>query len=333
MGAMGAKNMTSNAVVVCTWGEDRGGLAPGAEEVLTLGSKLSKALGVDLAWLTLGAAPAATAEAAGRFGVESLLSIEDAKLTGTPPDATVEALAQFCAQSSPQVLLLNQSAETRTIAPRLAGRLGSAVVMNAVDLACEGGTLSVVAAAYGGDTRVVYELAGAGNHVVSVTANAVSPDCPEAGTSPRSESVSVDLASVEERIKIVEAAKSEGPRLEDAEVIVSGGRGLGSVENYKLIRELAAAMGGMAGASRPLVDEGWVDSSHQVGLTGKITKPTLYVAVGISGASQHMAGCGAANAIVAINKDEDAAIFQHARFGLKGDALEIVPELIRAAKS
>jgi electron transfer flavoprotein alpha subunit len=89
----------------------------------------------------------------------------------------------------------------------------------------------------------------------------------------------------------------------------------------------------MPGASRPLVDEGWVDSSHQVGLTGKITKPTLYVAIGISGASQHMAGCGAANAIAAINKDSEAAIFQHARFGVVGDALELLPELIRAAKA
>jgi electron transfer flavoprotein alpha subunit len=324
--------MTSNAVVVCTWGEDRGGLAPGAEEVLTLGARLSKAIGADLAWLTLGPCPSATAETAGRFGVTSLLQIEDAKLEGIPADAAVEALAQFCGQSSPRVVLFNQSAETRTIAPRLAGRLGSAVVMNAVDLANEGDTLSVTAAAYGGDTRVVYELAGSGSHVVSVTANAVTPDSPDAGTSPASESVSVDLGSVDERIKVIQAARSDGPRLEDADIIVSGGRGLGSVDNYKLVRELAEALGGMAGASRPLVDEGWVDSSHQVGLTGRITKPTLYVAVGISGASQHMAGCGAAKAIVAINKDEDAAIFQHARFGIKGDALEFVPELIRAAK-
>ena len=325
--------MTSNAVVVCTWGEDRGGLAPGAEEVLTLGAKLSAAVGSDLLWLTLGARPDASADVASRFGVVKLLQIEDAKLVGIPADAAVEALSQYCSQSSPLVLLFNQSAETRTIAPRLAGRLASAVVMNAVDLASDGNTLSVTAAAYGGDTRVVYELCEGGAHVVSVTANAVSPECPEAGSSPERESVSVDLASVEERIKVVSAASSEGPRLEDAEIIVSGGRGLGSVDNYKLIRELADALGGLAGASRPLVDEGWVDSSHQVGLTGKITKPTLYVAVGISGASQHMAGCGAAKAIVAINRDEDAAIFQHARFGIKGDALELLPELIRAARS
>ncbi|MCH7599147.1 MAG: electron transfer flavoprotein subunit alpha/FixB family protein [Myxococcales bacterium] len=179
---------------------------------------------------------------------------------------------------------------------------------------------------------MLYEWAGEGTLVVSVSANAVTAESPGAGTSPAREGVAVDLTSVEERIKVVEAAKSEGPRLEDAEIIVSGGRGLGAVENYKLIRELAEAMGGMAGASRPLIDEGWVDSSHQVGLTGKITKPTLYVAIGISGASQHMAGCGAANAIVAINKDAEAAIFKHARFGIVGDALELLPELIRAAK-
>jgi electron transfer flavoprotein alpha subunit len=143
--------------------------------------------------------------------------------------------------------------------------------------------------------------------------------------------VAVDLASSDERVRVVQAARSEGPRLEDSEIIVSGGRGLGSRENYKLIEQLAEALGGMAGASRPLVDEGWVDSSHQVGLTGRITRPALYLAAGISGASQHMAGCSAAKTLVAINKDPDAAIFQHARYGIVGDCLQILPELIRAA--
>ena len=125
----------------------------------------------------------------------------------------------------------------------------------------------------------------------------------------------------------------DGPRLDDAEIIVSGGRGLGNPDNYKLVEELAEVLGGIAGASRPIVDDGWVDSSHQVGLTGRITRPNLYVAIGISGASQHMAGCSAAKTIVAVNRDPEAAIFQHARFGIVGDALEIVPELIRAASA
>lgn len=325
--------MSNNAVVVCTWGEERTGLPAGAEEVLTLASQLSQSLGVDLNWLTLGARAGGLAETAAAYGVANVQQIDDAKLEGVPADASVEALAQYCGAASPQVILFNQSAATRTIAPRLAGRLGSAVVVNATEVKSEGGGLEVTAAAYGGDTRAVYVLAGEGTQVVSVSANGITATPPASGSSPASESISVDLGSVQERIRVVEAAKSDGPRLEDAEIIVSGGRGLGAVENYKLIRELAEAMGGMAGASRPLVDEGWVDSSHQVGLTGKITKPTLYVAIGISGASQHMAGCGAANAIAAINKDSEAAIFQHARFGIVGDALELLPELIRAAKS
>ena len=325
--------MSNNAVVVCTWGEERSGLPAGAEEVLTLASQLSQSLGADLDWLTLGAQASGVAETAAAYGVANVHQIGDAKLEGVPADATVEALAQYCAANSPQVILFSQSAATRTIAPRLAGRLASAVVMNATEVKSEGGVLEVTAAAYGGDTRAVYVLPGEGTQVVSVLANSITAAPPAAGSSPGTESISVDLGSVQERIRIVEAAKSEGPRLEDAEIIVAGGRGLGAVENYKLIRELAEAMGGMAGASRPLVDEGWVDSSHQVGLTGKITKPTLYVAIGISGASQHMAGCGAANAIAAINKDSEAAIFQHARFGIVGDALELLPELIRAAKS
>ena len=324
--------MSSNAIVICTWGEDRTGLPAGAEEVLTLGSNLSRSLDVEMNWLTLGESAPGIADIAAQYGVATLQQIDDPKLTGIPSDAAVEALAQYCEQVSPRVVMFNQAAATRTIAPRLAGRIAGTVIMNATELTDDAGTLQVTASAYGGDTRVLYEWAGEGTLVVSVSANAVTAESPDAGTSPAREGVAVDLTSVEERIKVVEAAKSEGPRLEDAEIIVSGGRGLGAVENYKLIRELAEAMGGMAGASRPLIDEGWVDSSHQVGLTGKITKPTLYVAIGISGASQHMAGCGAANAIVAINKDAEAAIFKHARFGIVGDALELLPELIRAAK-
>ena len=107
---------------------------------------------------------------------------------------------------------------------------------------------------------------------------------------------------------------------------------MASPDNYKLVEQLAEALGGLPGASRPLVDEGWVDSSRQVGLTGKITRPGLYIAAGISGASQHMAGCAAAKSIAAINTDPDAAIFRYARYGVIGDCLEILPELIRAAK-
>ena len=136
-----------------------------------------------------------------------------------------------------------------------------------------------------------------GKIVGKYTTRARARDNRQQGKVVKADDYHTDVVVTElEGVTIVEPAKAEGPRLEDADVIVAGGRGLGDVENYKLIRELAEAMGGMAGASRPLVDEGWVDSSHQVGLTGKITKPTLYVAIGISGASQHMAGCGSANA-------------------------------------
>jgi len=323
----------SNAIVVCTWGEDKGGLPVGAEEVLSVGRSLSQRIGVDLDWLTLGAQASGVAGAAARYGVANLQCIEDPKLVDVPTDIAVEALAQYCAQKSPRLVLFNQMAATRAIVPRLAARLDSAVIMGVTDLAVEEDELYVTASAYGGDTRVVYRLAGGGTPVAAVWATAITAECPEADASPATETLEVELGATDERVKVVEPAKAEGPKLEDADVIVSGGRGLGAVENYKLIRELAEAMGGMAGASRPLVDEGWVDSNHQVGLTGKITKPNLYVAIGISGASQHMAGCGAAKAIAAINKDREAAIFQHARFGVVGDALELLPELIRAAKS
>jgi len=207
------------------------------------------------------------------------------------------------------------------------------VLTNAVAVELAGGALRVTASAYGGDLRSVYELDGPGPHLLTVMPSALRAEPAAAASAPAVASVPVRLDGVAERIRIVERAKSQGPRLEDARVIVAGGRGLGAPEHYGLVEQLAEALGGMAAASRPLVDEGWVDASRQVGLTGRITRPALYVACGISGASQHMAGCAAAKTLVAINRDPDAAIFRHARYGLVGDCLELLPELIRAVRA
>ena len=180
---------------------------------------------------------------------------------------------------------------------------------------------------------MVYELSGASAYVVALNTTALLPSRPRADrrapSAAASRSTCPETRGADPRDR---AARAEGPRLEEADIIVSGGRGLGSPENYKLIEQLAEALGGLAGASRPIVDEGWVDSSRQVGLTGQDHPPALYLAAGISGASQHMAGCSAAKTIVAINRDPDASIFRYCRYGLVGDCLEILPELIRAAK-
>jgi len=316
-------------VVLCTWGN---AIEGGTEEALTLANKFSSSTGSDLNWLVIGEAAETAGEIATKYGVSKLDRISDSALENFGPDAMVEALAQYCQQYKPNTILFNQTISARLIAPRLAGRLGLPVVMNGFALAANGDSLNVTASAFGGDTHCVYELTGEAN-VVSVVTTSIVAEAAASPSSPETRDINVELESVEERFAVTEQPGTEGPRLEDADIIVSGGRGLGSAENYGLIRELAAQLGGLPGASRVIVDEGWVDSSHQVGLTGKITRPGLYIAAGISGASQHMAGCSAAKTIVAINKDQDASIYRYARYGIVGDALEILPELIKAAKA
>jgi electron transfer flavoprotein alpha subunit len=324
----------SNSVVVCTWEQGRAGVPAGAEETLSLARPLAAAAGLELNWLVVGPAPERALEIAGNYGVVNLDRIEDAKLAGFQPDICVEALAQYSKQHAPKLMLIPQTFDARLVAPRLAAGAGAGVVMNALKVEVEGGAVKVTASAYGGDTRVVYEVTAAASCVVGVLADMLLAEAPAAGAAaPVVRQVPVTLAAVEERLRVVKKAHFEGPRLEEAQVIVAGGMGLGKKDNYHLIEELAAALGGMAAASRPAVENGFADSSRQVGLTGKITRPALYIAAGISGASQHMVGCAAAKTIVAVNKEPDAAIFRYARYGIVGDCLEILPELIRAAKT
>jgi electron transfer flavoprotein alpha subunit len=317
------------SVVLCTWGNN---LEGGSQEALTLARKTAAAANLPLHWVVIGGVASDAAAIAASYGVAGLDVINDAKLAEFGPDALVEALAQYVAQAQPKTILFNQTAAARLIAPRLAGKLGVPVAMNAYAIEVTGSGLNVTATAFGGDTHVVYQLAAPVN-VIGVITTSIAAEAAAAPTTPARRDISVNLAAVSERFKVTQAAKVEGPRLEDAQIIVSGGRGLGSAQNYELVKQLADAMGGMWGGSRLIVDEGWITSARQVGLTGKITRPGLYLAAGISGASQHMAGCSAAKTIVAINKDKDASIYRYARYGIVADAVEVLPELIKLAKA
>lgn len=320
-----------SAVVACTWTL---GASPASdtEEALTFGRQVASLLGAPLHWLILGPAPETRHRLGSRFGAQLVHHVSAPALAEFSADRYVECLRRYCQQESPRLLLFSQNQEARLVAPRLAGRLGTAVVMNCTDLELDGGRLLASAAAYGGDTRVVYRLEGPEPHILSLLPNAVLTEpCEEANVEVRT--VDIDVSDVQERIQVLSPAKAEGPRLEEASVIVAGGRGLGNAANFRLVEELAQALGGMAGASRPIVDDGWAGASRQVGLTGKIVRPALYIAAGISGASQHMAGCSAAKTIVAINKDPGAAIFRYARYGIVGDCLEILPEITKAVRA
>ncbi|MCL4291581.1 MAG: electron transfer flavoprotein subunit alpha/FixB family protein [Acidimicrobiia bacterium] len=322
----------TEAVVVVTWRGVRGDPVPETEAALTLGRGVAASLGGELRWLVLGPAPEGMAVTAARHGAAAVDHVDDPKLGPGRFDALVEALARYAADRSPRLFLFPNTFDARPVAPRLAGRLGTAVVMNAIRVDAADGRLTALASANGGNTVMVYGITGPGPSVVTALTNIIVPeDAPEPST-PEVSEVAVDLSGVEERIRVVQEAHTEGPRIEDADVLVAGGRGLGVPENFKLVEELAEALGGLAAASRPLVDDGWIDSSRQVGITGRITRPALYVAAGISGAMQHMAGCAAAKAIVAVNTDPDASIFRFARYGVVGDCTEILPELTRAVK-
>lgn len=233
----------------------------------------------------------------------------------------------------PGVVLVGKTDAGSVVSARLAARFGVGLASDCIDLALNAeGRVAVTRPVHGGSALAVYEFAGDGLQVVSVRPGAFEATEGVTGM-PQVDRVDVSGIGVDGAVPVlVETVveESEGVPLEQADVVVSGGRGLGGAEPFDQLRELCGLLNAALGASRAACDAGWIDHSHQVGLTGKSINPTTYITVGISGASQHMAGCSSARNIVAIDKDREANIFSHARYGVVGDWAKVLPAFTAA---
>ncbi|MEE8353503.1 MAG: electron transfer flavoprotein subunit alpha/FixB family protein, partial [Dehalococcoidales bacterium] len=320
--------MSDNKGVMILAETANGKLAAIATELLGAGRKLADDLGEELSAALVGTDVSGLAQEAIAFGADKVYVVDDALLKGYQTDSYTEALSKVASQAPPRVLLLGQTSIGRDLAPRLAFRLNTAVSMDCVELAIDPDSRQLLQTkpVYGGSARAIYTTDSLPN-MATLRVKAGEPLARD--DSRKGEVVNVDagLDASAIRATVVETIleEVEGIKLEDAAIIVSGGRGMGGPEGFKELEVLAKVLKGALGASRPPCDNGWVPDTIQVGLTGKIVSPDVYIAVAISGSSQHLAGCGGSKTIVAINRDPEANIFKEAAFGVVGDWKKVVP--------
>jgi electron transfer flavoprotein alpha subunit len=313
-------------VVYCELKDNK--IMPIAAEGLGVGRKLADSLGQELAAIILGSGVGSLAQQAIASGANRVYAVDDAQLKEYQPDVYISVLENAAKQIKPLIMIMGQTDAGREIAPRLAFRLGTAAILDCVDLDIdsESKRLLQTKPVYGGNAQAVF-ITETDPQIVTIRTKAMEAMEPDAARKGEVVNIKAEIDAAAVKTKIVQSVAEEvaGMKIEDAAIVVSGGRGIGSTEGFKQLEELAALMKGAVGASRPPCDNNWIPDTAQVGLTGKIIAPDVYIAVAISGSSQHMSGCSGAKTIVAINKDKEANIFRYARYGVVGDWKRVLP--------
>jgi len=320
---------------VLVFAETRGGeLRKLATEAVAVGRRLADATGGGEVHAFVAGAPgvAQKAEALGRYGADVVIALEHPALATFERESIAATIAARAKSASYRAIVLGFSAQGRDLGPRLAAKLDAPIVSDIVDLEVSGDALTVKHPGYANKVMITLTISGS-PAIVSVRPSAFSAQELPRTVRPETIAPAADPSAARVKVtQVVEGSKGR-PDLADAPVIVAGGRGLKAPENFKLVEDLADAFGNAAvGATRAVTDEGWRPHADQIGQTGRQVSPQLYVAVGISGAIQHLAGMRSSKTIVAINRDKEAPIFKVADYGIIGDVLEVVPALTQAVR-
>ncbi len=297
-------------------------------EVAKAGSDIAKSTGSEVQAVIVGN-EVADLNKIGNYGVKKVTVLKNSELVDYSPSAYSKAVADFANEVGANVSFFGNTALGKDLAPRVAVKLDAGIAMDCVELNNTDGNIVATRPIYAGKALIDVKI-NSNKKVFTLRPNVFNPGDP---STEDAEIVEKNIDSPDLSTKVIETKKAEGKLdVAEASIIVSGGRGLKEADNFKLVEELADVLGAAVGASRAVVDAGWRPHAEQVGQTGKTVSPNLYVALGISGAIQHLAGMRSSKYIVAINKDPDAPIFQVADYGITGDVFEVVPALIEELK-
>jgi electron transfer flavoprotein alpha subunit len=319
-------------IFIC--GETRDGeVAAVTRELITAGRKLADQAGAPLAALLVERSPGETAASLIAHGVDRVFPIDSPPLGEGAPGDEAALLTAACRQLNPSVLLFGDTDVCRDVAAVIAMRLNGSITLDCTDVTLDTGSGALLQhkPVYGGNAVAVWASEAGRFRVATLRPRSFSPAGADPARSGEVVNLSVEVEEAGRQAVLLETVREQvrGRKLEEARVVIAGGGGVGGVEGFALLEELAAALNGAIGASRVPCDEGWKPLSLEIGQTGHYVSPGLYLAVGISGAPQHMVGCAGARVLVAVNRDPDANVFKEADFGVVGDFREVLPGFIR----
>jgi len=322
-------------VLIC--GEfSEGHISTVTKELLRTGRTLGDQLKQPVSLLLVGQDVGDSAQEAIAHGADKVYLVKDNPFSKSLPERYLGIVIEVTKEVEPSIILFGHTDMGRDLAPRLAARLNAPVSLNCVELSLDPETHNLLQTkpVYGGNALAVWASVSEEPGVVTMRPRASTPAEPDVSREGHIIPVKTEVEGIQTKGELLETVKEEvkGIKLEEAKVIVAGGGGIGGREGFEMLGELARVLGGAVGITRVPRDEGWMPSSQEIGQTGHIVSPDLYIAVGISGAPQHLAGCSGAKKIVAINKDPQAHIFQEADIGIVGDYREVIPILIEQCR-